>query len=919
MRSHVTPEGGQRDSQRQKAALDAAERLLDSYWLRLALSLLIIVSVLPLAAQLTLFPDVAAGRLDPFFLAIFGLEFAARLAVFVRKWRERRAGAGELLLLLLDLLAVLSFLPLSGMLDSKYLRLVRLTRMLLLLGYWGRMARELLLVLSGPERRYQVIGVVFLGLVLSFGSAVLVKQLAPEYDFNGDGMIDDSDRGFFRILWWSFHQVQDTGYLVNELDQPLIVFVSLLLTFSGLLLFSLVIGIGTGAIEEVLVRSREQPLALTGHTVVLGLTPHSVFLLEGLARIYQKNLKAFRAAVLGPSPEVPAYLHRPLLRAFQYRSGDPVRAADLERVNIRRARRVLILGSHPRHPDGEVISAILATRERNPHVHLYPDVEHERNFRAVLSAGGPRTHLVGSGSFLGHYIVHNVVYPGAYHVYRQLLTSSGSEVYTYLFSPEERRQLLNNWRVKGAPEFRSRASGATAEAEPSFDPADLYRSAYRRFGVTTIGLFVRDGDDSGENQELKVLLNPARAGALTGASRDVFETSDAGSPPGRPGRVRWAAVRGLAGVSLRWAELRRLGRRLIESPAAAVPAAGVPAAGATAGGRPSRVRGRSPSSAPTSWCGFETLELRPACSRLGRVLISGASPRIPRVITELTSFFPRLEVTVLVRDAGRLRRITRGIQAALLGAGKDTQAVEHDGSAELSLRRGADATRRADSLRISILEADWTDHERLRRAGAVDLESADAVLLLPGASRAEELDGAVALDCLHLANLARSGDLSPRSGLHVVGMVRDAVKGDLLESRLEKIAGAGSAVRFTIISSERARNHFIMQNVFVRGLNALYLQLLNAEGQHLSRLIPGHPDGAAAAGGFDPADLGDHLLTERGMVFLGLELEDDSGGYTIELDPRKLPPGRIIPWRSVRAIYALAAWEDLVTPQETQA
>ena len=867
--------------QRRKAALDAAERLLDSYWLRLVLSLLIIASVLPEAAQRALFPDVTVGRLDPFFLAVFGLEFAARLAVYVRKWREQRAGLGELMLLVLDLAAVLSFLPLSGMIEAQYLRLVRLTRMLLLLGYWGRMARELLIVVSGPERRYQVIGVVFLGLVLSIGSTVLVRQLAPEYDFDGDGTIDEADRGFFRILWWSFHQVQDTGYLVNDLDQPLIVFVSLLLTFSGLLLFSLVIGIGTGAIEEVLVRSREQPLALTGHTVVLGLTPHSVFLLEGLARIYQKNLKAFRAAVLGPTPEVPAYLHSPLLRAFQYRSGDPVRAADLERVNIRRARRVLILGSDPRHPDGEVISAILATRERNPDVHLYPDVEHERNFRAVLSAGGPRTHLVGSGSFLGHYIVHNVVYPGAYRVYRQLLTSSGSEVYTYLFSPEERRLLINSW---------SSSSTTPATAEPSFDLIDLYRAAYRRFGVTTIGLFVGDSEGAAESQDLKVLLNPVRAGALAGADREIFT----GAPSGPARRVRWAAVRGLAGVSLRWAELRRLGRTLIESPAVTVPS------GMT------EARGRAPGS---TWCGFESLELRPACSRLERVLISGASPRVPRVITELVSFFPRLEVTVLVRDSGRLRRITRGIQAALTDAGKAPEAIEGDGSAELSLRQSAGGT---VSLRISILEADWTDHERLRRAGAVDLDSADAVLLLPGASRAEEVDGAVALDCLHLANLARSGDLAPRAGLHVVGMVRDAVKGDLLESRLEKIAGTGSAVRFTVISSERARNHFIMQNVFVRGLNPLYLQLLNAEGQHLSRLLPHHPDDAAAAGSFDPAELGDHLLTRRGMVFLGLELKDDAGGFTIELDPRQLPPGKIIPWRSVRAVYALGAWEDLI-------
>jgi hypothetical protein len=408
-------------SRRLKAALDDAERLLDSYGTRLALTALIIISVLPDSAGRPFIPDLRIDRFDPLFLLVFGVELVARIAVYARKWRRQRASRGELLLLALDLVAVLSFLPLHGMIETQALRLLRLTRLVVLAGYWGRMARELLLVLSGPERRFQVISVVLLGLLLAFGSTVVVGQLAPDYDFDGDGDHDADDRGFWRILWWSVHQVEDTGYLVETLDRRLIVGVSLFLTFSGVLLLSVVIGIGTGAIEEVLQRSREQPLALQGHTVVLGLRPHSEFLLEGLARIYRKNLRPFRAAVLGPSPQVPAFLHRHLLRAFQYRSGDPVLAADLDRVNVRRAKRVLILGSDPRDPDGEVIAAILATRERNPTVALYPDVEHERNFRAVRSAGGPGTHLIGSGSFLGHYIVHNVVYPGAYRVYRQLL------------------------------------------------------------------------------------------------------------------------------------------------------------------------------------------------------------------------------------------------------------------------------------------------------------------------------------------------------------------------------------------------------------------------------------------------------------------------------------------------------------------
>lgn len=489
---------------RLRALLHPAEQLVDAYSTRLLLSLLIIVSVLPEKAQAAFLPEALAAGLDTFFLIVFGLELLLRLALYAVRWQERRARTGELLLLLLDLVAVLSFLPLETMIESHSLRLLRLTRMLLLIGYWGPMARDLLIILTGPERRYQVIGVLFLGLMLSFGSAVLVAQLVPAHDFDDDGLLTEEDRSFFRILWWSFRQVQDSGYLVNAIDQPLIVVTSLLLTFSGMLLFSLVVGIGTGAIEEVLVRSREQPLAMRGHTVVLGLTPHAVFLLEGLARIYRKNLRRFRAAVLGPSPEAPAYLHSPLLRTFHYRHGDPVSAADLDRVNVRQAKRVLILGSDPHHPDGEVIAAILATRERNPAVDLYPDVEHERNFPAIRSAGGPRTHLIGSGSFLGHYIVHNVVYPGAYKVYRHLLKSSGSEIYTYLFSDAERRRLL------------------ASAGETSFDPAALHRVALRRFGVTSIGLMTAP-ESCGElaADELSVLLNPVRA-ARSGARNPAF-------------------------------------------------------------------------------------------------------------------------------------------------------------------------------------------------------------------------------------------------------------------------------------------------------------------------------------------------------------------------------------------------------------
>ena len=270
-------------------------------------------------------------------------------------------------------------------------------------------------------------------------------------------------------------------------------------------------------------------------------------------------------------------------------------------------------------------------------------------------------------------------------------------------------------------------------------------------------------------------------------------------------------------------------------------------------------------------------------------------------------FYPHLEITVLVRSHAQVRAMARNVRAALTKAlGTPPASVSDDGGVELS-NQGA-----GRDLRVLILEADWTDTERLAQTGGVSLESANAILLLPGGSRIEELDGTVALDGLHIANLTRGGALTTRPGLHVLCMVRDAVKGDLLESRLERIADPARSTRFTVISSERARHHFIMQNVFVRSLNPLYLELLNAEGQHLSRLLPEAPDGAHPVGTFDPAELGRHLLLDRGLVFVGLELAEASGTTRIELDPQEMPPGAQIDWNSVRSLYVLGAWRDLV-------
>jgi len=140
---------------------------------------------------------------------------------------------------------VLSFLPLQHVVELRHARLIRLSRIVLLVGYWSPMVRDLWSILVSRERRFQILFVLFSGVVLSFAGAVVLHWLASP-DFDGDRQQDT----FFATLWWSFRQVEDPGNLVESPTGGAVVVVSLLLTFAGLVLFSFLVGIGTAAIDE---------------------------------------------------------------------------------------------------------------------------------------------------------------------------------------------------------------------------------------------------------------------------------------------------------------------------------------------------------------------------------------------------------------------------------------------------------------------------------------------------------------------------------------------------------------------------------------------------------------------------------------------------------------------------------------------
>lgn len=249
-----------------------ATQFLERFEVRLVLSAAIVVSLLPL--------DWVAG-LDMVFFGLFALEFSLR-CVSVWGGRARAdAASGDSarwvpwLLLVLDLVALSSFLPLVGSGDNRWFRLVRLSRILLLFGYWAPLVHDLCNVALRGERGRQValMGCVVTAAALG-GAVVLDHGLgAASPDFDEDGNVDARDRQFFVRVWWAFRQIQDPGNMLAAPNVYLAVVVSLSLTVLGLFLFSFLIGLGGDIVRELLTIGRRRPPGFRGHTVVVNTGP----------------------------------------------------------------------------------------------------------------------------------------------------------------------------------------------------------------------------------------------------------------------------------------------------------------------------------------------------------------------------------------------------------------------------------------------------------------------------------------------------------------------------------------------------------------------------------------------------------------------------------------------------------------------
>lgn len=857
--------------------------LLEKRPIKIALALLIIVSLLPIPRL--------EQTLRPVFLVVFALELVLRFVALGRPRRE--VGRFEWFYVVIDCLALASFVPLEHVVDAAYvapLSTLRLARLLLLLRFARELASDVYSIVTRREQLQQFGLVTVVVWSLAFGTAVFLEHLPFRYTFNADGRPEDAD--FIDRLWWAFRQLESADNLVAnvKISAPIAV-ISLGLTIIGVFVISFIIGIGSNVVDEVVRAERRRPVDYQKHSLVIGPVHEADILVREFVRLYERNriLRRWfrpgellqwargrgsfprrhalpRMALLGTNESPPGYLYDPQMRWVVYREGDGWDPEALQRVSAKTAKRAILLSRADAGPDADAVTSmtLASFRSQNQDAQVFVEVVESENRAIIAAVGGEHTFPLDMPRFLGLFLCQHLVTPGVEALYTDLMTADGSEFYTHIFV--EQREIDAIQRL---------GDGETVD----FDR--LARAAYVERGVVLAGVLLGETTPTLTRGLVPVAglvqwLNPLR---------DPPDGSKAWDFGARSGKIPVKALRGIIGITATYAPLRRYGRDLLLG------------------------RGISPESSSTrvraSIADFAERS-RMARGLLARVVVIGYSLALPSMVRELARFMPCVDATLILGERGD-ERMPLGARLASLGLGLDPDAAPPGrNGVTLPLEPGG---------RVTVYTHKGQDLASFAVECAKTGGPVGAVVFL-SEPEAVDRDARTAMRLLRFVRALEAAEIPCGDRMHILAEFGSVEKGEHVRRLVDaKRCGfkTASSLRLSLVSTERIKNYFMVHSAFVPGVTALYDEILGEDGQEIVRIEPsvgGIGDARVCFGELRAA------FAPRQVIPIAIERarEDEDGHEKLDvlLNPA---PDESFSLGEIKAVYALAESRDLEEPE----
>lgn len=230
--------------------------------------------------------------------------------------------------------------------------------------------------------------------------------------------------------------------LGGAVGPPVFVALSVLVALVGLLFASTLIGlIAAGVNRKIMDLRRGRSMVLEDqHTVLLGWSEQVYPVIKELVAA-NDNKRRSSVAVLAPKDKVEM---EELIRArvpatgstrVICRTGNPLDPADIERVNPKGARAVIVMTPGGEDGDADIVKTLLAVTkspgmEERPHLVLAA-VQDLRNRSAARLAAGAGACVLSIDDIAARLIVQTCRQPGLSAVYLELLTYENNEFYLH--------------------------------------------------------------------------------------------------------------------------------------------------------------------------------------------------------------------------------------------------------------------------------------------------------------------------------------------------------------------------------------------------------------------------------------------------------------------------------------------------------
>jgi ion channel POLLUX/CASTOR len=250
----------------------------------------------------------------------------------------------------------------------------------------------------------------------------------------------DGDRlDFVEAFWANLMRTIDSGTVSGDTGWGFRLLM-LLVTFGGIFVFSILIGLLSSGIESKLdeLRKGRSRVIETDHIVVLGWSSEIFVLLSELA-IANANRPQSCIVILSDLDKVAMEdalkerLGKLQKTRVVCRTGSPSDMTDLGMVSVQTARSIVVLKPSQENTESQIIKVLLAItnipRQVSTPYHIVVQVQDDKSCRVSKLIGNHQVEVVHSGDITPRIIVQTCRQSGLSAVYMDLLDFDGDEIY----------------------------------------------------------------------------------------------------------------------------------------------------------------------------------------------------------------------------------------------------------------------------------------------------------------------------------------------------------------------------------------------------------------------------------------------------------------------------------------------------------